>query len=309
MFIDRLIEKIVETKNHSIVGIDPHNSIIPRFLWDRYYDNESIMESVSEILFQFSKEIIDNIYDIVPAIKPQVAFFERYGSFGFSAFERVCEYAQSKGLLVIGDVKRGDIGSTAVAYSRYYLGNKKDGISLDSITLNPYLGSDSIEPFIEDAIDNGKGLFILVKTSNESSGDIQDLNCGEKAVYEIVAELINSLGKEYIGEKGYSPIGAVVGATYKEEGSFIREKMKNCFFLVPGYGAQGGKASDLSGFFNDDGLGALINSSRGIIGAYRLDKYKSIYGEKSFGIAARQAALDMQDDINRVLKKTNKIAW
>lgn len=310
MFTDRLIDKIIKTQNHSIVGIDPHENIIPRFLWDSYYeDSGKRLESISEILFQFSKEIIDNIYDIVPAIKPQIAFFERYGSYGLMAFERVCDYAMKKDLIVIGDVKRGDIGSTAEAYSHYYLGNDENSISVDAITVNPYLGSDSIEPFVKDCIDNKKGLFVLVKTSNKSSGEIQNLSCNGKKIYEIAGDLVVKLGNKYIGDKGYSPIGAVVGATYKEEGEQIRKIMKNCYFLVPGYGAQGAKASDLGGFFNDDGLGAIINSSRGIIGAHKLDKYKDLYDEKSFGAAARKASIDMKNDINSMLEDCKKIAW
>lgn len=310
MFTDLLIDRVIKTKNHCIVGIDPHDSIIPKFLWDIYYeDSDGKLESISEILFQFSREIIDNIYDIVPAVKPQIAFFERYGYLGIKAFERVCRYAKKKGLIVIADVKRGDIGSTVEAYSNYYLGKFDYSISVDAITVNPYLGSDSIEPFVKDCINNEKGLFVLVKTSNKSSEEIQNLSINGEKIYEIAANLVVNLGNKYIGENGYSPIGAVVGGTFKEEGELIRKKMRNCYFLVPGYGAQGAKASDLGGFFNDDGLGAIINSSRGIIGAYKMDKYKNLCDEKSFGAAARKAALDMRDDINKALENCKKIAW
>lgn len=310
MFIDRLISKIISTKNHCIVGIDLHENIIPQYLWDKYYEaSSSKMESVSKILFQFSKEIIDNIYDIVPGVKLQIAFFERYGSYGIKAFEDVCRYAKEKGLIVIADVKRGDIGSTAEAYSNYFLGIEDTSISVDAITVNPYLGKDSIEPFVNDCINNKKGLFVLVKTSNKSSGDIQNRICDAKKIYEIVCDLVIDLGKKCMGEKGYSSIGAVVGGTHKEDGEHVRKLMENCYFLVPGFGAQGAKASDLSGFFNEDGFGAIINSSRGVIGAYKLDKYKNIYDEKSFAAAARNAAIDMRNEINKELEINRKIAW
>lgn len=310
MFTDRLIERIISMKNHSIVGIDPSYSIIPQFLKDKYIgDNGGSIESISEMLYVFSIEIIDHIYDIIPAIKPQIAFFERYGSAGLKAFEEVCRYAKNKGLLVIADVKRGDIGSTCEAYAQYYLGNDIGSLDCDAITVNPYLGRDSINPFVEKSIDNDKGLFILVKTSNKSSVDIQDLISGEKMIYQHIAEIVSSLGKGHEGIKGYSPIGAVVGGTFKEEGEKLRQLMKNCYFLVPGFGAQGGVASDLPGYFNEDGLGSIINSSRGIIGAYLQERYRHNYDEKEYGVAARRAAIDMRDEINICLIEKGKVAW
>ncbi len=309
MFIDRLIKKVKDTKNHSIVGIDLHEDFIPKSFWEKYYDNGLRSESISNILFQYSKEIIDSIYDIVPGIKPQIAFFERYGSQGIKAFENVCNYGKEKGLIVIADVKRGDIGSTAKAYSDYYLGIEDTSISVDAITANPYLGKDSIAPFVNDCINNKKGIFVLVKTSNASSGDIQDRTCDGKRIYETVCDLVIEIGDGCIGVNGYSSIGAVVGATHKKEGEHIRGLMKNTYFLVPGYGAQGAVASDLTGFFNNDGLGAIINSSRGITGAYRLDKYKSRYDENSFADAARNAAIDMKNEINKALEDAGKVAW
>ncbi len=306
MFIDKLIDRIISTKNHCIVGIDPHEEIIPKRIMDDYCDlSVAKSESMGNIIFHMSKEIIDNIYDIVPCIKPQIAFFEKYGSHGIKAFENVCYYAKEKGLIVIADVKRGDIGSTAKAYSDYYLGNKDTSISVDAITVNPYLGKDSIEPFVINCVDNGKGLFILVKTSNKSSSDIQDRICDGKRIYEIVSDLIIGLEEKSMGKNGYSSIGAVVGGTHKEEGEHMRKIMGRTYFLVPGFGAQGAKASDLAGFFNDDGLGAIINSSRGILGAYKSEKYKN----QSFADAARNAAIDMRDEINKELYKTGKIAW
>ncbi|WP_372994740.1 orotidine-5'-phosphate decarboxylase [Lutispora sp.] len=310
MFTDRLIERIISMKNHSIVGIDPSYSIIPQFLKDKYIgDNGGSIESISEMLYVFSIEIIDHIYDIVPAVKPQIAFFERYGSAGLKIFEKVCSYAKEKGLLVIADIKRGDIGSTCEAYAEYYLSNATGSLDCDAITINPYLGRDSINPFVEKCIDNDKGLFILVKTSNKSSIDIQDLISEQKRIYEHVAGIVSSLGEDFKGEKGYSPIGAVVGGTFKEEGEKLRQLMKNCYCLVPGFGAQGGVASDLPGYFNEDGLGAVINSSRGIIGAYLQDKYRHDYDEKSYGTAARMAAISMRDEINKCLREEGKMAW
>lgn len=310
MFTDILIQRIIDMKNHCIVGIDPHYNIIPEFLKKDYLGQgrESI-ENITEMLYEFSKEIIDHVYDIVPAVKPQIAFFERYGSSGLKAFEKVCSYAKGKGLIVIADVKRGDIGSTCEAYSDYYFGNGPGSVDCDAITLNPYLGSDSCRPFIERCRNGNKGIFILVKTSNRSSIDIQDLACGEKKVYEHVAQMVTSLGQGYEGVNGYNPIGAVVGGTFRKEGERLREVMKNSYFLVPGFGAQGGKASDLHGYFNDDGFGSIISSSRGIIGAYLLDRYKNDFGEKLFGAAARKAAMDMRDEINKCLEQNGKIAW
>lgn len=310
MFTDKLIERIIEMKNHCIVGIDPHYNIIPDHLKNQYLKGEEEnAENLAELLYVFSKEIIDHIYDIVPAVKPQIAFFERYGSSGLRAFERVCGYAKRKGLFIIADVKRGDIGSTCEAYSHYYLGEGPGSLACDAITVNPYLGRDSIDPFIEKCINGDKGIFILVKTSNKSSVDIQDLTCDGKRIYEHAAEMVVSLGKGHKGARGYNPIGAVVGGTFREEGEKLRSIMKANYFLVPGYGAQGGSASDLPGYFNEDGLGSIINSSRGIIGAYLLDKYKRDYDEKSYGKAARRAALDMRDEINSHLEKNDKVAW
>ena len=310
MFIDELIERIIKTKNHSIVGIDLHEGIIPQSVRDKNYNpNVSRIESITETMFQFSKEIINSIYDIVPAIKPQIAFFERYGSHGFKAFEKICKYAMNKGLIVLADVKRSDIGSTAAAYSDYYLGTDSSSLSVDAITINPYFGEDSLIPFVDNCIKNNKGLFVLVKTSNKSSGDLQNRVCEGKKIYETVSELVKKQGMACIGKYGYSSIGAVVGATHKEDGENIRKLMKSTYFLVPGYGAQGGKASDLGGFFNEDGLGSIINSSRGIIGAYMLDKYKSKFDEDSYALAAREAVIDMRDDINKILEAAGKIAW
>ncbi|MDF2839656.1 MAG: orotidine 5-phosphate decarboxylase, subfamily 2, partial [Clostridia bacterium] len=228
---------------------------------------------------------------------------------GLRCFQETCDYAASKGLIVISDVKRGDIGSTAEAYSEAYLGNKEYSLHTDFITVNPYLGSDSLEPFVAHCKENSKGIFVLVKTSNKSSGELQDLISNGKTIYEHVAELVVKMGSPYIGSNGYSFVGAVVGATYRTEAAKLRDLMKNTYFLVPGYGAQGGTAEDVVDCFNKDGLGAIVNSSRGIIAAYKSKEYSEKYSEKDFALAARAAAIKMRDDINHELAKNNKLAW
>ena len=312
MFTDKLIEKVTKCRNHTVVGLDPRLDYIPKYITDKLSQGKPLeknAELISEAFFSFNKEIIDNIYDIVPAVKPQIAFYEQYGSAGFECWLRTCEYARSKGLLVVGDVKRGDIGSTAEAYSDFYLGNNEWSAATDCITINPYLGTDSIMPFIKDCEKNGKGIYILVKTSNKSSIDLQDLDSGGKKIYEHVAELVVKLGEGLSGSYGYSSVGAVVGATFRGDGIRLRELMKRVYFLVPGYGAQGGTAEDVAVCFNEDGLGAVVNSSRGIIAAYRRKEYSERFSEKEFGPAAREAAIAMRDDINKELAKAGKLAW
>lgn len=310
MFTDKLIDRIISLRNHCIVGIDPNYNIIPDFLKEKYLGrNDGNIDDLIEMLYEFCIHIIDSVYDIVPAIKPQIAFFEKYGSKGLKVLEEVCRYAKKKELLVIVDVKRGDIGSTCEAYAEYYFGHDEWSLDCDAVTVNPYIGSDSIIPFLEKCIGGDKGIFILVKTSNKSSIEIQDLICEGKKVFEHVADLIVNLGKGYVGQKGYSFVGAVVGGTFKEEGESLRKRLKNFYFLVPGYGAQGGVASDLPGYFNQDGLGAIINSSRGIIGAYQLEKYRYDFDQISYGEAARKAALDMRDEVNMYLERNGKLAW
>lgn len=308
VFIDNLIKRIIELKNHTVVGLDPRVELIPKFLLEETKEGSHI-ERVCEAFFSFNKEIIDGIYDIVPAVKPQIAFYEQYGLSGINAFFKTCEYAKSKGMMVIADVKRGDIGSTAKAYSSAYIGESNEAKNIDSITINPYLGSDSIEPFKNDCVKYKKGIFILVKTSNESSSEIQDLECNNKKIYIHVADMVNKIGIDYIGQYGYSFAGAVVGATFSEDADILRKIMKNSYFLVPGYGAQGGSAKDIVSCFNEDGLGAIINSSRGIIGAYREKKYKDRFDVSDFAKASRQAAIDMREDINTALKLNGKLAW
>ncbi len=312
MFTDKLIEKVLKCKNHVVVGLDPRIQYIPRHILEDAgikVGSDAGAGEAAEAFFRFNKEIIDNVYDIVPAVKPQVAFYEQYGTAGFECFLRTCEYARAKGLLVIGDVKRSDIDSTAEAYSDFYLGSSNWSANTDCITLNPYLGIDALMPFVKNCERNDKGIFVLVKTSNKSSGDIQDLESGGRKLYEHVAEMVVKLGKNIIGSFGYSSVGAVVGATFRDDGERLRKLMKRAYFLVPGYGAQGGTAGDAAVCFNEDGLGAVINSSRGIIAAYMSDKYKDKYTETEFGKAAREAALAARDDINSELARAGKIAW
>lgn len=306
--IDRLIDKIIEKQNPSVVGLDPRLEMVPQFMREEYFNEYGkTPKAVGEMFFAFNKEIIDNVYDIVPAVKPQIAMYEKYGHEGVRCYIKTNEYAKSKGLIVIGDIKRGDITSTAEAYAEGHIGEVKiedqcyNIYSQDAITLSPYLGSDSIEPYIKHCKKYDKGLFILVKTSNPNSGEIQDLETGEGKLYEKVGKLVDKWGKTLIGKHGYSQIGAVVGATHPKQAENLRKIMPNTYFLVPGYGAQGAKAEDLKGCFNKDGLGAIINSSRGIIAAYLKESNRKKFSEKDFALAAREAAVYMKDDLQKNL--------
>ena len=304
MFIDKLIKSIKEKKSSVVVGLDPRLEQIPDEIKSKYLNKygETTL-AVSKAFLEFNKGIIDNIYDIVPAVKPQIAFYEMYGINGLIAYEETCRYAKDKGLLVIGDVKRGDIGSTSRAYSKAFIGETVIGDTClnsfysDCITINPYLGDDCLREFIVDVDRHNKGIFVLVKTSNPSSSQVQDLICDNRPIYEHVASMINNWSKDRIGEYGYSSVGAVIGATYPSMLKSLRELMPHTYFLVPGYGAQGGSAEDIRHSFNKDGLGALINSSRGIIFAYNNPKYSDL----DYGEAARRATLEMKEDINRIL--------
>lgn len=307
MFIDRLIEKIKEKKNPSVVGLDPRINLVPNFIKEKHNRNhENRVVAETQAILEYNKIIIDTIKDIVPCIKPQIAFYEAYGIEGLKVFKETVQYGKENNLLIIADIKRGDIGSTAEGYAKaYYLG---DFVDVDSVTLNPYLGEDSIKPFTNYCT-MGKGAFILAKTSNSSSKDLQDLTSNGKKIYEIMGGLIAKWGSEYIGENGYSSVGAVVGATYPEEMKILREIMSKAFFLVPGYGAQGGTAKDVINCFNEDGLGAVVNSSRGIIGAHKKEEYASKYREEEFHLAIRDAAVEMRNSINNELEKAGKLAW
>jgi len=312
---DRLIQKIDDKKNPSVIGLDPFLEHIPEFLKNKH--KNASFEAVRDTIIKFNKAIIDAIIDIVPAIKPQIAFYEKYGSNGIIAFEETIKYAKKQGLFVVGDCKRNDIGSTAQAYSDAFLGkvNLTDGsliksFDVDYLTVTPYLGSDGIEPFIKNCQKYGKGIFILVKTSNPSANEFQDRIIENKnKLYIEIAKYVNTAGIDIIGKRGYSSIGAVVGATYPQEAQNLRKIMPKAIFLVPGYGAQGGGAADTVPCFNEDGLGAIVNSSRGIIFAYKNEKYNKQFSEKQFAQAARLAALDMREDITKALKKSDKLAW
>jgi len=302
MLIDRLINRITELSAPIVVGLDPRLDQIPAYIKEASFTKHGRTPyAVAEIFIQFNQKIIDQIYDIIPAVKPQIAMYEQFGAQGIEAYLQTVAYAKSKGLIVIGDIKRGDIASTAEAYSNMHIGRVDiDGESVeiaqtDFITINPYMGYDSVEPYLSDCKQYDKGLFILVKTSNKGSKDIQDIVLANgKPLYTQVGELVSTWGKNFIGEHGYSNIGAVVGATHPSEAAELRKIMPNTFFLVPGYGAQGGSGKDLKDLWTKN-YGAIVNNSRGIIGAYLLEKYKC--DEKDFAKANRQAVLDMKADL------------
>ena len=304
--INKLISNIKKTNAPIVVGLDPMLSYIPEQVQKKAFaEYGETLEGAAEAIWQFNKEIIDKTYDIIPAVKPQIAMYEQFGIPGLIAYDRTVKYAKEKNLVVIGDVKRGDIGSTSAAYAAAHLGRVNVGsksyaaFDEDFATVNPYLGSDGIKPFIDVCREEKKGIFILVKTSNPSSGEFQDRVIDGRPLYEWVGEKVNEWGADCMGD-GYSYVGAVVGATYPEMGRTLRKIMPKSFILVPGYGAQGGKGADLVDFFNEDGLGAIVNSSRGIIAAYKNAKYES-FGAENFGDASRAAVVDMVNDINGAL--------
>lgn len=306
--IQKLIQKIQKLEAPVVVGLDPMLNYIPDWITKKAFEEfGETLEGAAEAVYQFNKGIIDVIYDIVPAVKPQIAMYEQFGIEGLKAYQKTITYAKEKGLVVIGDVKRGDIGSTSAAYAAAHLGKVKVGGNFyypfdeDFATVNPYLGTDGIQPFLDVCKEEKKGIFVLVKTSNPSSGEFQDRFIdGEKPLYEIVGEFVNKWGEQVMGEH-YSYIGAVVGATYPKMGEVLRKLMPKTYILVPGYGAQGGKAKDLVPYFNEDGLGAIVNSSRGIIAAYKNEKYQS-FGAENYADASRKAALDMIEDINSAVR-------
>ncbi|WAJ22457.1 MULTISPECIES: orotidine-5'-phosphate decarboxylase [Clostridia] len=304
--IRQLIEKIQKTKAPICVGLDPMLDYIPEHVLSKALEEfGETLEGAAEAIWQYNKEIIDHVYDLIPSVKPQIAMYEQFGIEGLQAYVKTVNYCQEKGLLVIGDAKRGDIGSTSSAYATAHIGkvqvgsNRFTAFGTDFLTINPYLGTDGVKPFVDVCKEEDKGLFVLVKTSNPSSGEFQDRLIDGRPLYEMVAEKVVEWGAQSM-DGTYSNVGAVVGATYPEMSRILRKLMPNTYFLVPGYGAQGGTAEDLKPCFNEDGLGAVVNSSRGIIAAYKQDKYKK-YGAEHFGEASRQAVIDMVTDINRVL--------
>lgn len=305
--IQKLISKIQKTHAPIVVGLDPMMGYIPEHIQKKAYaEFGETLEGAAEAIWQYNKEIVDHTFDIIPAVKPQIAMYEQFGIEGLKAFQKTVDYCKEKDLVVIGDVKRGDIGSTSAAYAVGHLGKVSVGsktytaFNEDFATVNPYLGSDGIKPFIDVCKEENKGLFILVKTSNPSSGEFQDQLVNGRPLYELVGEKVAQWGEEHMGDS-YSYIGAVVGATYPEMGKVLRKIMPKSYILVPGYGAQGGKGADLVHFFNEDGLGAIVNSSRGIIAAYKQEQYAA-FGAENFGEASRAAVLDMIADIDGALQ-------
>ena len=304
--INKLVQKIKGTGAPIVAGLDPMLSYIPEpILKKAFAEYGETLEGAAEAIWQFNKEIIDNICDLIPAVKPQIAMYEQFGVEGLKAFQKTVNYCKEKDLVVIGDVKRGDIGSTSAAYATAHLGKVTVGekrlsaFDEDFATVNPYLGSDGVKPFVEVCKKEKKGIFVLVKTSNPSSGEFQDRLINGRPLYEYVGEKVDEWGKECMGDS-YSYVGAVVGATYPEMGKILRKIMPKAYILVPGYGAQGGKGADLVHFFNEDGLGAIVNSSRGIIAAWQQEKYAK-FGAEHFGEASRAAVLDMREDIAQAL--------
>ncbi|HJB90323.1 MAG TPA: orotidine-5'-phosphate decarboxylase [Candidatus Eisenbergiella merdigallinarum] len=304
--INRLVEKIRKTGAPIVVGLDPMMKFIPEQIKEAAFEEYGeTLQGAGEAIWQYNKGIVDAIFDLVPAVKPQIAMYEQFGIEGLIAFQKTVNYCKEKGLVVIGDVKRGDIGSTSEAYAVAHLGKVAVGSRMlpafdeDFATVNPYLGSDGIRPFLKVCQEEKKGIFILVKTSNPSSGEFQDRLIDGRPLYEIVGEKVAEWGGECMGDE-YSYVGAVVGATYPEMGRVLRRLMPKAYILVPGYGAQGGKGADLVHFFNEDGLGAIVNSSRGIIAAYQQEKYAK-FGAANYADASRQAVLDMKEDIAQAL--------
>ena len=305
--INQLVKGIKEKDAPIVVGLDPMLSYVPEHLVkDAFAAYGETLEGACEAIWQFNKEIVDKTYDLIPAVKPQIAMYEQFGLPGLAAFKKTVDYCKEKGLVVIGDIKRGDIGSTSAAYAVGHIGKVKVGSKTyapfdeDFVTVNPYLGSDGVNPFLDVCKEEKKGIFVLVKTSNPSSGEFQDQKIDGRPLYELVGEKVAAWGSEVMGDE-YSYVGAVVGATYPEMGKVLRKVMPKAYILVPGYGAQGGKGKDLVHFFNEDGLGAIVNSSRGIIAAYKQEQYAK-FGAENFGDASRAAVETMVADIKGALE-------
>ena len=305
--INKLVQNIKKTNAPIVVGLDPMLNYIPEHVQKKAFSEYGeTLEGAAEAIWQFNKEIVDKTYDLIPAVKPQIAMYEQFGIPGLMAFKKTVDYCKEKGLVVIGDIKRGDIGSTSAAYAVGHVGRVQVGSKVyvpfdeDFVTVNPYLGSDGVNPFIKVCKEENKGIFVLVKTSNPSSGEFQDQLINGKPLYELVGEKVAAWGADHMGND-YSYVGAVVGATYPEMGKVLRKVMPKTYILVPGYGAQGGKGKDLVHFFNEDGLGAIVNSSRGIIAAYKQEAYAK-FGPENFGEASRAAVEDMVADIKGALE-------
>lgn len=306
--INQLVANIKKTGAPIVVGLDPMLAYVPEHIKKKAFaELGETLEGAAEAIWQFNKGIVDKTYDLIPAVKPQIAMYEQFGIPGLEAFKKTVDYCKEKGLVVIGDIKRGDIGSTSAAYAVGHIGKVQVGdktyapFDEDFVTVNPYLGSDGVNPFLNVCKEEKKGIFVLVKTSNPSSGEFQDQLIDGRPLYELVGEKVAAWGEEVMGDE-YSYVGAVVGATYPEMGKALRKIMPKAYILVPGYGAQGGTGADLVHFFNEDGLGAIVNSSRGIIAAYKQEKYAS-FGPEAFADASRAAVEDMIADIAGALNK------
>lgn len=303
--IDILIDKIKQTNNPTVMGLDPRYEMLPDCVKNKYEKN---IEGACKAILEYNKALIDATYDIIPAVKPQIAFYEMFGIEGINVFNETCKYAKEKGMVVIADNKRGDIGTTAQGYSNAFLGKTPIGdesfdiFNVDFITVNPYMGTDCVKPFVDDCKKYNKGIFVLVKTSNKSSGEVQDLVLQNgKTIYETVAELVNEWGKDLIGEYGYSSVSSVVGATYPQQLEELRKIMPNSYFLIPGYGAQGGKAQDIALGFDTNGLGGIVNASRSLMCAYKSDLWKEKFAEEDYAKATRSEAIRMRDELNSAL--------
>ena len=305
--INQLVNNIKKLDAPIVVGLDPMLDYVPEYIKKAAFaEYGETLEGAAEAIWQYNKGIVDATFDLIPAVKPQIAMYEQFGIPGLIAYKKTVDYCKSKDLVVIGDIKRGDIGSTSAAYAVGHLGQvqvgsrKYAGFDEDFATVNPYLGSDGVKPFMDICKEEKKGIFVLVKTSNPSSGEFQDRVIDGRPLYELVGEKVAQWGDELVGDE-YSYVGAVVGATYPEMGKVLRKIMPKTFILVPGYGAQGGKGADLVHFFNEDGLGAIVNSSRGIIAAYKQEKYKE-FGAENYADASRAAVKDMIADISGALE-------
>lgn len=304
--IDILIDKIKETNNPTVIGVDTRYDMVPACVRNKYSTD---IKGMCSSMLEYSKALIDATYDIVPAVKLQSAYFEMYGVEGIKLYKEMIDYCKSKGMVVMADVKRGDIGSTSAGYSKAYLGKnmideKEEPVfDVDFATVNPYMGSDCVNPFVEDCKKYDKGIFVLVKTSNKSSGEIQDVKAEDgEEIYKKVAKLVNTWGEGLVGEYGYSSVSAVVGATYPKQLKNLREIMPHAYFLIPGYGAQGGKAEDIALGFDKNGLGGIVNATRSLMCAYKSDLWKDKFKEEEYAKATRAEAIRMRDELNQAIK-------
>ncbi|MCI9063406.1 MAG: orotidine-5'-phosphate decarboxylase [Clostridia bacterium] len=305
--MDRLIQKIKETNNPTVIGVDTRYDMVPDCVKNKYSKD---INGMCKAMLEYSKALIDATYDIIPAVKLQSAYFEMYGVEGIKLYKEMIDYCKEKDMVVMADVKRGDIGSTSAGYSKAYLGkniiNEKEQpvFDVDFATVNPYMGSDCVNPFVEDCKKYDKGIFVLVKTSNKSSGELQDLKTEDgEEIYKKVAKLVNQWGEDLVGKYGYSSVSAVVGATYPKQLKELRELMPKTYFLIPGYGAQGGKAEDIALGFDENGLGGIVNATRSLMCAYKSDLWKDKFAEEDYAKATRAEAIRMRDELNAALKK------